>query len=112
MQEKLILEQSKQETLPSPLSLAEVPQFVRDVVNTLYPLTVNEIGMQLVGVKEIDTLFFMCTEPLQQVCSGPRDARAQRAGVVTCKVGVKRASAKCPDLRRVAAHVCALVHTH
>ena len=55
---------------PSPLSLAEVPQFVRDAVNVIYPFRLDELELQLIGVEEIDVLFYHASQPLKTVVEG------------------------------------------
>ena len=58
--------------LCDPLAQAEVPQFVRNVVNGLYPLRYDEVYMVKTGVVELDLLFSESIGPLEQVETMPR----------------------------------------
>ena len=57
----------------SPLANREVPQFVRDVINVHYPLRIAELEFQLIGVEELDLLFYHASRPLQTVLSALSD---------------------------------------
>jgi hypothetical protein len=47
-----------------PLDLPEVPQFVRDVINAVYPSLVDEVQLRMISVPEMDVLFREAADPL------------------------------------------------
>ena len=75
---------------PSPLanSNREVPQFVRDVINIHYPLGISELEFQLIGVEELDLLFYHAAQPLKFVLSALHDiSGALQDALLACHFG-------------------------
>ena len=75
---------------PSPLanSNKEIPQFVRDVINTRFPIKLEELQFSLIGVEEIDVLFYHAAKPIKHVLSALRDiAAAQADALKACHFG-------------------------
>ncbi|KAL1521924.1 hypothetical protein AB1Y20_021572 [Prymnesium parvum] len=71
-----------------PLACKEVPQFVRDVINVKYPLRIDEIEFKLIGVEEVDVLFYHAAQPLKFVSSALHDiASAMRGALSACYFG-------------------------
>lgn len=50
-----------------PLANKEVPMNVRNVVNALYPMLTDEVGIELFGVSELDLLFEQAIIPLDKI---------------------------------------------
>lgn len=63
----LQFEASKLADQLDPLANKEVPMSVRNVINALYPMLTDEVGIELIGVPEVDLLFHQAIIPLSKI---------------------------------------------
>lgn len=63
----LQFEASKLADQLDPLANKEVPMSVRNAINALYPMLTDEVGIELIGVPEVDLLFHQAIIPLSKI---------------------------------------------
>ena len=78
-----------------PLADEEVPPFVRNAINAMYPSYIDEIEMRAIGVPEIDLLFSCGIEPISMVSNATADIYMARNDALR-KCGMLKESDQSP----------------